>query len=150
MAIRVNVMATNSNGSTTATSASLRIAGTVVKAPKFSAVLRAGQEVVRPRGVPASAAGHFTAKLTGRTLSWTLTFSHLSGRPTHTSLNKGMRGVNGAAFKVLCRYCVSPKHGTLTLTASQRDALLRGRAYVNIYTTRNTHGEIRGQIARVS
>jgi hypothetical protein len=38
----------------------------------------------------------------------------------------------------------------LTLTASQRDTLLRGRAYVNVFTTRNTHGEIRGQITRVS
>jgi hypothetical protein len=150
MALRVSVKATNSTGSTSATSAFLRVTGTVVKAPKFSAALRAGQEVVRPKGVPASAVGHFTAKLTGRTLSWTLTFSHLSGRPTHTTLNKGIRGVNGAAFKVLCRYCVSPKHGTITLTASQRDALLRGRAYVNIFTNRNTHGEIRGQITRVS
>ena len=151
MAIRVNVVATNSNGSTTASSAALRVAGTVVvKTSRFSAVLRAGQEVIRPNGTRASAAGHLTAKLTGKTLSWTLTFSHLSGRATHASLNKGIRGVNGAAFKSLCRYCTSGTHGTLTLTASQRDTLLRGRAYVNIFTARNTHGEIRGQITRVS
>jgi hypothetical protein len=151
MAIRVNVKATNSTGSTSATSASLKIAGAVViKISRFNATLRAGQEVIRPRGMSRFAAGHFTARLTGKTLSWTLTFSHLSGRPTHTTLNKGIRGVNGAAFKVLCRYCVSPRHGTLTLTASQRDSLLRGRAYVNIFTGRNTHGEIRGQITRVT
>jgi hypothetical protein len=150
MAIRVNVMATNSTGSTSATSAALRVASTVVKAPKFSATLRAGQEVIRPKGVSASAVGHLSAKLTGRTLSWTLTFSHLTGRPTHASLNKGIRGVNGAAFKSLCRFCISGTHGTFTLTASQRDTLLRGRAYVNVFTTRNTHGEIRGQITRVS
>ena len=41
-------------------------------------------------------------------------------------------------------------HGTLTLTASQLDAMLRGRAYVNVHTTRNTRGEIRGQISRMS
>ncbi len=152
MAIRVNVMATNSTGSTSATSAALRVAGTiVVKTSRFSGVLRAGQEVIRPRGTSSSAAGHFTAKLTGRTLSWTLTFSHLSGRPTHISLNKGIRGVNGAEFKTLCRFCpTSAAHGTLTLTASQRDTLVRGRAYVNIFTARNKHGEIRGQITRVS
>lgn len=150
MALRVSVKATNSTGSTNATSASLRVTGTVVKAPRFSAVLHTGQEVVRPKGVPASAAGHFTAKLTGRTLSWTLTFSHLSGQPTVARLHKGLRGTNGVAIKVLCRYCTSPRHGTLTLTASQRDALLRSRTYVNIYTARNTHGEIRGQITRVS
>jgi hypothetical protein len=152
MAIRVNVMATNSTGSTSATSAALRVAGTVVvKTSRFSGALRAGQEVIRPRGTSSSAAGHFTARLTGRTLSWTLTFSHLSGRPTHISLNKGIRGVNGAEFKTLCRFCpTSAAHGTLTLTASQRDTLVRGRAYVNIFTARNKHGEIRGQITRVS
>ena len=96
------------------------------------------------------AAGHFTAKLTGRTLRWTLTFTHLTGRPTVTGLNKGVRGTNGVAFKTLCRNCYSPSHGTLTLTASQRDALVRGRTYVNIHTMKNRLGEIRGQINRVA
>ena len=146
----MNVTATNSTGSTSATSAASVIAASVVKTSRFNAVLRAGQEVIRPRGMSSGAAGHFTAKLTGKTLSWTLTFSHLSGRPTVTGLNKGVRGSNGVAFKTLCRHCYSGAHGTLTLTASQRDTLLRGRAYVNIHTARNTHGEIRGQITRVS
>ncbi|MDP9286535.1 MAG: CHRD domain-containing protein [Actinomycetota bacterium] len=150
MALRVSVTAANSNGSTSATSAASVIAARSVLTARFNAVLRAGQEVVRPKGVPTRAAGHFTAKLTGRTLRWTLTFSHLSGRPTVARLHKGVRGANGVAFKSLCRQCLSPAHGTVTLTASQRDALRRGRTYVNIYTIRNTHGEIRGQINRVS
>ena len=150
MALRVNVTAKNANGSMIATSAASRIGATIVKSYRYSAVLRAGQEVIRPKGTPASAVGRLTAKLTGRTLSWTLTFSRLTGRPTHASLNKGIRGVNGAAFKTLCRYCISGVHGTVTLTASQRDSLVRGRAYVNVFTTRHTHGEIRGQITRVS
>ncbi len=96
------------------------------------------------------AAGHFTAKLTGSTLRWTLTFTHLTGRPTVARLNKGLRGANGAAFKTLCRNCYSPAHGTMSLTASQRDALVRGRTYVNVHTKRNGLGEIRGQINRVA
>jgi hypothetical protein len=36
----------------------------------------------------------------------------------------------------------------LTLTASQRDAMLPGGTYVNIHTAKNTRGEIRGQISR--
>jgi CHRD domain len=150
MALRVSVTAKNSTGSTIATSAASRIGATAVKTSKYSAVLRTGQEVIRPKGTPASAAGHLTARLSGRTLSWTLTFSHLSGRPTVARLHKGFRGTNGVAIKVLCRYCTSPRYGTLTLTASQRDSLLRGRTYVNVYTARNMHGEIRGQITRVS
>ena len=103
-----------------------------------------------PHGVSSRAAGHFTAKVTGKMLSWTLTFSHLTGRPTVTGLNKGVRGVNGAAFKTLCRGCSSGAHGMVMLTASQLDTLKRGGAYVNIHTKRNSYGEIRGQIGRVS
>ncbi len=150
MALRVTVTATNSTGSTTATSAASTIAVPTVVTTKFNAVLRTGQEVSRPKGTSTAAAGHFTAKLTGNTLSWTLTFSHLTGRPTTARLNKGVRGANGVAFKTLCVRCVSSRHGTLTLTASQRSAMRGGGTYVNILTTRNPYGEIRGQITRVS
>jgi hypothetical protein len=96
------------------------------------------------------AIGHFTANVSGKTLRWTLTFSHLTGRATVTRLNKGVRGTNGAAFKSLCRSCLSPTRGTLTLTSAQLAAMLRGGTYVNVHTAKNTRGEIRGQIARVN
>ena len=150
MALRVNVTAKNSTGSTMATSAASVIAAKAVLIARFDAVLRTGQEVNRPKGTTHFAAGHFTAKVTGKTLRWTLSYSNLSGRATVAHLNKGVRGVNGVAFKTLCRPCSSPTHGSLTLTASQLDAFLRGRAYVNVHTTRNTQGEIRGQIRRTS
>ena len=150
LAIRVNVTAKNVTGSTSATSAASAIAARIVTTAGFRAVLRSGQEVTYPNGKTAAALGHFTARVTGTTLRWTLTFSHLSGKATVTRLNKGVRGTNGAPFKSLCRTCHSPTHGTLTLTASQLDAMLHGRAYVNIHTAMNTRGEIRGQISRVS
>ena len=134
----MSVTATNPTGSTTAMSDRSADRGEVVLTARFNAVLRTGQEVSRPNGTTARAAGHFTAKVTGKTLRWTLTFSHLSGRPTVAGLNKGVRGTNGAAFKTLCRTCYSPSHGTLTLTASQLDAMLRGQTYVNIHTMKNT------------
>ena len=149
-ALRVTVTATNPTGSTTATSAALLIAPKAVLTARFNAVLRAGQEVTRPTGMHTGAAGHFTATVTGKTLRWTLTFSHLTARPTVVHLNKGVRGTNGTAFEVLCRTCRTPAHGTLTLTASQLNAMLHGQTYVNVQTKRNTRGEIRGQIARVS
>jgi CHRD domain-containing protein len=150
MALRVNVTAKNATGSTMATSAASVIAARAVLTARFDAVLRGGQEVSRPVGMRTGAAGHFTARVTGKTLRWTLSYSHLTGRATVGHLNKGVRGLNGVTFKTLCRPCSSPTHGTLTLTASQLDALLRGRAYVNVHTTRNTQGEIRGQIHRMS
>ena len=76
-------------------------------------MLRPGQEVTRPQGLTIGAAGHFTAKVTGKTLRWTLTFSHLTGRPTVTTLSKGARGTTGLAFKSLCYRCLSPAHGTV-------------------------------------
>jgi len=149
-ALRVTVTASNATGSTNAVSAALTIAAPIVRTARFNAVLRPDQEVNRPHRASSLAAGHFTARVSGKTLSWTLTFSHLSGRPNVATLNKGARSVTGAAFKSLCRSCRSPAHGTLILTASQLDALLNGKAYVNIHTTRNVQGEIRGQINRVS
>ncbi len=149
-ALRVGVTATNSNGATSAFSAASVIAARATMTVHFNAVLRKNQEVLAPSRTSSRAAGHFTARLTGKTLHWTLTFAHLSGRPTVAGLNKGLRKASGRAFKTLCRRCYSPRHGTLTLTASQRDAMVRGRTYVNLHTTRNRYGEIRGQINRVS
>lgn len=149
-ALRVSVTATNPTGSTSAVSAASAVAAKLTRTAGFNAVLRTGQEVLRPVGTRAGAAGHFTARLTGSTLRWTLTFSHLSGRPTVAGLNRGMRMMSGGAFKTLCRRCHSPAHGTLFLTAAQLDAMLHGQAYVNVHTARNGAGEIRGQINRVS
>jgi hypothetical protein len=152
-ALRVNVTATNANGTTSASSSAsviAAIAATHTLTARFGAVLRASQELTRPIGTSSQATGRFTARLSGKTLSWSLTFSHLSSRPTSAGLQKGLRGTVGTAFKTLCRSCYTGSHGTLTLTASQLDAMLRGRAYVNIRTARNPGGEIRGQLNRVS
>jgi hypothetical protein len=148
LAVRVNVTASNSTGATLATSVASVIARPVIKTYRFSATLRANQEVIR--GTSTSYAGHFTATAKGKTLTWTLSFARLSGHPTFVALSTGDRGVNGAAFKTLCRQCVSPVHGTVTLTASQLDRFLRNQVYVNIHTPRHPLGEIRGQISRVS
>jgi hypothetical protein len=118
------------------------------KASAVSNMTSAVTAAAAGKGVSSRAIGQFTAKLTGKTLRWTLTFSHLTGRPTVAGLHKGLRGTNGTVFKTLCRLCSSPTHGTLTLTASQVDAMVRGRAYVNIHTSRNRLGEIRGQVGR--
>lgn len=149
-ALRVSVTATNKSGSTSAISSASMILAKVALTARFSATLRTGQEVRHPKGTSPRAIGHYTARVTGKTLRWTLTFSHLTGRPTVASLHKGLRGVSGTAFKTLCRHCLTPAHGTLTLTSAQLDSMLRGRTYVNIRTVKNFYGEVRGQISRVS
>jgi hypothetical protein len=106
--LRATITATNSSGAATASSNLTTV-------------------VLAKLGTPINVGGRFTAKVTGKTLTWTLTFSHLTSRPTVTGLHKGARGSNGVTFKTLCRQCFTGARGTLTLTASQLDALKRGR-----------------------
>ena len=89
LALRVGVTATNQIGSTLATSAASVIQARAVLVARFNAVLRPGQEVRAPQGLRTGAAGHFTAKVTGKTLRWTLTFSHLTGGPTSCTPAQG-------------------------------------------------------------
>src|SRR6202035_5763456 len=67
-ALRVNVTATNANGTTSASSAASVIAAIAAAhtlTARFGAVLRAGQEVTHPIGTSSRAAGRFTGTLSG-------------------------------------------------------------------------------------
>jgi plastocyanin len=125
--------------------------GSATAAPvKLSATLRAAVEIPHPKGVPAGAAGHFTATLAGTALHWHLTFTHLTGPATMAHIHLAPRGKAGPVLKVLCAPCVSPKSGTVKLTATQVTSIEKGRTYVNVHTKKNPKGEIRGQIAKIA
>jgi hypothetical protein len=114
---------------------------------KFSAALNAGQEVrPKPTGTKAGAAGHFTATVTGTTIKWTLTFSHLSGAAMAAHIHLGKRSVAGPVAIALCGPCTSGASGTGTITAAQLASMKNGGTYVNVHTAKNGNGEIRGQI----
>jgi hypothetical protein len=115
---------------------------------KFSAALNIGQEKPHPKGTKIGASGRFTATLTGVTLTWRLTFTHLSGPATAAHIHPGARRVNGAPLITLCTPCTSPVTGTATLTAAQIADLKARQNYVNVHTAKNPAGEIRGQITR--
>lgn len=120
---------------------------------KFKAALKTGQEVPHPKGTPVGASGSFRATLTGVTLKWTLTYSHLSGTPVAAHIHLGARGKNGIAVIQLCGQpdptaCHSPMSGTATEVADDLQALMmKGTTYVNVHTDKNAGGEIRGQIS---
>ena len=114
---------------------------------KFSAALNVGQEKPYPTGTKAGAAGHFTATVTGLSIKWTLTFSHLSGPASAAHIHlPAKRGADAAVAVPLCGPCTSPTSGSGTLTADQLTAMKNGRSYVNVHTGKNPNGEIRGQI----
>ena len=130
--------------------AAVSIASGSPSATKYTAKLTAGQEIPKP-AAPAGATGTFSATLTGSKLTWTLTFSHLSGAALAAHIHLGKKGVAGNVLVPLCptaasASCKSPLKGTATLKASQIKTLNAGGLYVNVHTKKNAGGEIRGQI----
>src|SRR5262249_51365169 len=112
---------------------------------KLTARLDAAQETPAPKA--AHGAGVFTASLTGRSLTWRLTFARLTGRALAAHIHLGRQRVSGPIVVPLCGPCSSGVHGKVTVTARVRTALLSGGAYVNVHTAKNPGGEIRGQVA---
>jgi hypothetical protein len=113
----------------------------------LKAKLTAGQEVPKPRGVPAGATGTFTGKLVGNKLTWKLTFKGLSGKAVGAHIHMGKPGKSGNVIVALCPpRCVSGKTGTIMVKKDVRDAIKHGLTYVNVHTAKNPGGEIRGQV----
>ena len=113
------------------------------------AAMNARQEVPRPQGA-ARARGTFslsaTKSGTAARVTWTLTFSRLTGRALAAHIHLGARGRAGRVIVPLCGPCRSGVRRTVTLSGAALAALESGRAYVNVHTRRNPAGEIRGQI----
>lgn len=132
--------------------AGLAAAATTSDVFTYKAALTAAAEVPKPKA-PASAKGAFTATVTvsdsGSAIKWTLTFRGMSGKVVGAHIHKGKRGVAGAVLVPLCGPCTSGKKGRSAITKSVATLLQRGGAYVNVHTTKNAAGEIRGQIAFV-
>lgn len=105
---------------------------------------------VPPAKAPAGAAGTFGATVTEngdvRSLRWTLTFRRLSGKAVAAHVHLGRPGVAGGVLVALCGPCRSGQTGRAQLSRSAAEALERGRAYVNVHTSKSPAGEIRGQL----
>jgi hypothetical protein len=108
------------------------------------------QEVPRQTVRTPNASGAFTGTLKptakGYRLSWRLTFTRLSGKATSAYLHQGKPGTHGAAFVFLCAPCTTGAHGSSFFSPSEVTLARQGRLYVNIRTTKNPAGEIRGQV----
>ena len=115
-----------------------------------AATLTAKKEVPKPTGSPKGT-GSFTGTINAkRVLTWKLTFKGLTSAPAGAHIHIGKRGKTGPVAIVLCgTVCKSPVTGKATLTATQAKAIKGGGAYVNVHTTKNPSGEIRGQLAVV-
>jgi hypothetical protein len=104
--------------------------------------------------VPATtSSGTGTADLNydaaSKKLSWTVTYSGLSGPATAAHFHgPAESGKNAGVAVAIPNAAASPVKGEATLTDAQAADLLGGKYYINIHTAANPGGEIRGQVTK--
>src|SRR5712691_10229756 len=69
---------------------------------KLKASLNIGQEKPIPKGTKLGASGRFTATLKGASLTWRLTYTHLSGPAIGAHIHAGARRHAGPIVVPLC------------------------------------------------
>jgi CHRD domain len=126
------------------------LSGAATKATVWTAALSSGQEVPKQVVKMAAAQGLFKGTVTGTTLKWKLTYSHLTGPAAAAHIHMGAKGKAGNVLVPLCGTapaCKSGLGGSIKLTAAMKTAFGKHLLYVNVHTAKNPNGEIRGQIS---
>ncbi len=113
----------------------------------WSATLTAAQEIPKQVVKTPAAKGAFHATLSGKTLTWKLTFSHLSGPALQAHIHLGAMGKSGNVLVPLCAPCKNGQTGKAKVTAALIKDLGKHLLYVNVHTAKNPAGEIRGQLS---
>lgn len=105
---------------------------------------------VAPVASPGTGSATISYNQASKELTWTLTWSPLSGPATMAHFHgPAASGANaGVALPIAAAGMTSPVSGKATLTDAQAADLLAGRWYVNIHTAANPGGEIRGHVTR--
>ena len=123
--------------------------GTARGTYKVGATLSAKAAVPAPNGA-ARATGTFTGTYVenkkGAVFTWKLSFSRLTGAATAAHIHMGKPGVAGGVIAPICGPCKNGMTGKASISKSVIAALEGGKAYVNVHTTKNAGGEIRGQV----
>lgn len=84
---------------------------------------------------------------TTKTLTWSGTYSGLTGPETAAHFHGPARVGANAGVMVPVDAKTSPFKGSATLSDSQAKSFADGLVYFNIHTAKNKAGEIRGQMA---
>jgi hypothetical protein len=113
----------------------------------FKAELKAANEVP-PNNSPATGAAEATLDTATKSLSWTVTYSGLSGPAIGAHFHGPGEPGKNAGIVLPFNFVANPIKGTAVLTDAQAADLMAGRWYTNIHTAQNPGGEIRGQMSR--
>jgi CHRD domain len=107
-----------------------------------------GANEVPPNASPASGKAEATFDTNTRLLSWTLTFTDLTGPAVGAHFHGPSEPGKNAGIVLPFKAGESPIHGTATITENQAADLLAGKWYANIHTAANPGGELRGQMTK--
>jgi hypothetical protein len=120
---------------------------------RLSTTLNSAQEIPKQAVKNQVAHGTFTGTLVGTKLTWKLTWAKLTGPAGAAHIHLGGMGKAGNVIVPLCTPCGSKtgsKSGTATISASLLKTIQKHGTYVNVHTTKNPNGEIRGQLVAMS
>jgi hypothetical protein len=107
-----------------------------------------GSNEVPPNVGPAKGKAEAMLNTQTRVLTWTVTFSDLSGPVVGAHFHGPSEPGKNAGLALPFKTSESPIKGTATLTANQAADLLAGKWYANIHTTAHPGGELRGQMMK--
>jgi CHRD domain len=119
-------------------------------APMSLTVPLTGAQQVPPLQISGSGTANLTYDPSTRVLTWSITYSGLSGPATMAHIHgPAPEGKNAGVEIWLSKRgseATSPITGKATLTAAQAQQLMAGDMYINVHTQAHPAGEIRGQI----
>jgi hypothetical protein len=114
----------------------------------YKADLKASTEVP-PNDSKGTGAVAATYDTTSKKLTWTITYSGLTGPATTAHFHgPAAPGANAPPTVPISGNLTSPMKGEATLTDAQATDLQGGRWYLNIHTTAHKDGELRGQVVK--
>jgi hypothetical protein len=129
-------------------------AGVCANAPASAEVLNykvqllPGSEVP-PNDTKGSGTLTGTYDTASKKLSWTVTYSGLSGPAIMAHFHgPADPSVNAAVVVPQPGSLESPMKGEVTLTDAQAEQFMAGKWYFNVHTAQNKGGEIRGQMVK--
>jgi CHRD domain len=107
-----------------------------------------GSNEVPPNSSPAAGTAQATLDTESRQLSYTITFSGLTGPALGAHFHGPVEAGKNAGIVLPFKTLQSPIEGSATLTENQAADLLAGKWYANVHTAANPGGELRGQMMK--